>query len=120
MTAGFPNLFVITGPGSPSVLTNMISSIEQHVDWIATCLTDLRERGVRRIEADRASEDRWVEHVNEVADQTLFPRADSWYVGANVPGKARVFMPYLGGLGNYRMRCAEVAARGYEGFVLQT
>ncbi|MCX7273289.1 MAG: NAD(P)/FAD-dependent oxidoreductase [Burkholderiales bacterium] len=120
MTAGFPNLFVITGPGSPSVLTNMISSIEQHVDWIATCLTDLRERGVRRIEADRTSEDRWVEHVNEVADQTLFPRADSWYVGANVPGKARVFMPYLGGLGNYRLRCAEVAARGYEGFVLQT
>lgn len=119
MTAGFPNLFVITGPGSPSVLTNMISSIEQHVDWIAECLSHLRARGIARMEADPTSEDRWVEHVNQVADQTLFPLADSWYVGANVPGKARVFMPYLGGLGVYRTRCEAVAANGYEGFVLQ-
>jgi cyclohexanone monooxygenase len=118
MTAGFPNLFSITGPGSPSVLTNMITSIEQHVDWITRCIDWLRVRGVQRIEADPAAEDRWVAHVNAVADQTLFPRANSWYVGANVPGKARVFMPYIGGLGVYRQRCDDVAARGYEGFLL--
>jgi len=118
MTAGFPNLFVITGPGSPSVLTNMITSIEQHVDWIARCIDWLRTHGVRRIEADPAAEDAWVAHVNAVADQTLFPRANSWYVGANVPGKPRVFMPYIGGLGVYRQRCDDVAARGYEGFLL--
>jgi len=120
MTAGFPNLFVITGPGSPSVLTNMITSIEQHVDWIARCIDWLRARGVRRIEADAAAEEAWVAHVNTVADQTLFPRANSWYVGANVPGKPRVFMPYIGGLGVYRQRCDDVAARGYEGFRLDT
>ena len=120
MTAGFPNLFVITGPGSPSVLTNMITSIEQHVDWIARCIDWLRGRGVQRIEADPAAEDAWVAHVNAVADQTLFPRANSWYVGANVPGKPRVFMPYIGGLGVYRQRCDDAAARGYEGFRLDT
>jgi len=118
MTAGFPNLFMITGPGSPSVLTNMIMSIEQHVDWITDCIAHLRDRGVRRMEADPTSEDRWVEHVNAVADQTLLPKTASWYVGANVPGKPRVFMPYIGGLGAYRTRCDEVAANGYEGFRL--
>ncbi|MGI4815032.1 MAG: flavin-containing monooxygenase [Janthinobacterium lividum] len=118
MTAGFPNLFLITGPGSPSVLTNMITSIEQHVEWIAECLKHLREHGYARMEAQRPAEDVWVEHVNEVADRTLFPRANSWYVGANIPGKPRVFLPYVGGAGNYRKKCEEVAAAGYEGFAL--
>ena len=118
MTAGFPNLFLITGPGSPSVLTNMITSIEHHVEWIADCLEHLRDAGIQRMEADRTFEDDWVAHVNEVADTTLFPLADSWYTGANIPGKPRVFLPYIGGHGNYRMKCADVAFKGYEGFVL--
>jgi len=118
MTAGFPNLFLITGPGSPSVLTNMITSIEHHVEWIADCLEHLRDRGIQRMEAQQEAEDRWVEHVNEVADATLFPRANSWYTGANIPGKPRVFLPYIGGHGTYRMKCADVAFKGYEGFTL--
>ena len=118
MVAGYPNLFTITGPGSPSVLTNMIVSIEQHVDWIADCLVALRRTGTAVIEADPAAQDAWVQHVNEVADQTLFPQANSWYMGANVPGKPRVFMPYVGGFARYRATCAEVAAKGYEGFHL--
>ncbi len=118
MTAGFPNLFLITGPGSPSVLTNMLTSIEHHVEWIAECLQHLRGKGLARMEADRAAEDQWVEHVNDVADTTLFPTANSWYTGANIPGKPRVFLPYIGGHGNYRIKCADVAAKGYEGFVL--
>ena len=118
MTAGFPNLFLITGPGSPSVLTNMITSIEHHVEWIADCLEHLRDAGIQRMEADRTFEDAWVEHVNEVANTTLLPLTNSWYTGANIPGKPRVFLPYLGGHGNYRMKCAEVAFKRYEGFVL--
>jgi cyclohexanone monooxygenase len=118
MTAGFPNLFLVTGPGSPSVVTNMITSIEHHVEWIADCLEHLRERGVHQMEADPEFEDRWVEHVNQVADSTLLPQTDSWYTGANIPGKPRVFMPYLGGHGVYRMKCADVAFKGYEGFAL--
>ncbi|MFI4973892.1 MAG: flavin-containing monooxygenase [Caulobacterales bacterium] len=114
--AGFPNLFMITGPGSPSVLSNMISSIEQHVDWIADCLQHLRAQGLSRIAAEEGAQDRWVAHVARVADKTLFPRANSWYVGANVPGKPRVFMPYIGA--GYRQKCADVAAAGYEGFAL--
>ncbi len=116
MTAGFPNLFLITGPGSPSVLSNMIVSIEQHVDWVVGCVSDLRAGGLDSIEATAEAENAWVEHVNEVADRTLYPSANSWYVGANVPGKPRVFMPYIGGVGAYREKCAEIAARGYEGF----
>jgi cyclohexanone monooxygenase len=116
--AGFPNLFTITGPGSPSVLSNVITSIEQHVEWIAECIADLRERGLSRIEAMPEAQEAWMEHVAEVASFTLFPRADSWYVGANVPGKPRVFMPYVGGVGAYRERCAQIAADGYEGFEL--
>jgi cyclohexanone monooxygenase len=116
MTAGFPNLFMVTGPGSPSVLSNMIVSIEQHVEWITDCLAHLRARGQEVIEADRNAEDRWVEHVNEVANRTLYPRAASWYMGANVPGKPRVFMPYIGGVGEYRRRCTEIAQTGYPGF----
>ena len=116
--AGFPNLFTITGPGSPSVLSNMIASIEQHVDWIADCLVYLRKNGFATIEAEQSAEDEWVKHVNDVADLTLFPRANSWYVGANIPGKPRVFMPYVGGIGLYRQKCDEVAATGYAGFAI--
>jgi cyclohexanone monooxygenase len=118
MTAGFPNLFMITGPGSPSVLSNMMVSIEQHVDWIADCLETMRSRRLDLIEPALAAEDAWVEHVNEVAHTTLYPSAASWYMGANIPGKPRVFMPYIGGVGAYRQTCDEVAAKGYEGFVL--
>jgi cyclohexanone monooxygenase len=116
--AGFPNLFTITGPGSPSVLSNVVTSIEQHVDWIADCVRDLAQRGSTRIEATPEAQEAWMEHVAEVAAFTLFPRAASWYVGANVPGKPQVFMPYVGGVGPYRERCAAIAAAGYEGFEL--
>ena len=117
--AGFPNLFTITGPGSPSVLSNMPTSIEQHVDWIADCLAHVERTGAAVIEADAEAEQRWVEHVNAVAETTLFPLADSWYVGANVPGKPRVFMPYVGGVGPYREHCEEIARDGYAGFHLR-
>jgi len=116
--AGFPNLFTITGPGSPSVLSNMIVSIEQHVDWIAECLAHLRARGHAAIEATVEAEDAWVAHVNDVGHMTLYPLAKSWYMGANVPGKPRVFMPYIGGVGVYREKCDAVAAAGYAGFRL--
>jgi cyclohexanone monooxygenase len=116
-TAGFPNLFIITGPGSPSVLTNMLPSIEQHVDWIADCLAALRARGVTRIEADEAAEDAWVARVNAIAGATLFPSCNSWYLGANIPGKPRVFMPHLG-MPAYVKTCEDVAAAGYAGFTL--
>lgn len=116
--AGFPNLFTITGPGSPSVLSNMIISIEQHVDWIADCVSHLSERELATIEASVEAEDAWVEHVNAVADLTLYPQANSWYLGANIPGKPRVFMPYVGGVGAYAQKCREVVANGYEGFTL--
>jgi cyclohexanone monooxygenase len=116
--AGFPNLFAITGPGSPSVLSNMIVSIEQHVDWIADCLVHLRNHQHATIEATVDAEDAWVAHVNEVGHMTLYPQANSWYMGANVPGKPRIFMPYIGGVGVYRQKCDAVVAKGYEGFVL--
>ena len=116
--AGFPNLFAITGPGSPSVLSNMIVSIEQHVDWIADCLAYLRAHGFVAIEATAQAQEAWVAHVNAVGHATLYPLANSWYMGANIPGKPRIFMPYIGGVGVYRQRCDEVAARGYEGFTL--
>jgi len=117
--AGFPNMFIVTGPGSPSVLSNMITSIEQHVDWIGDCIAHMREHGLDRIDASPEAQDAWVAHVAEVGDATLFPRADSWYMGANIPGKPRVFMPYVGGVGPYRDRCDEVARNGYEGFELR-
>jgi cyclohexanone monooxygenase len=116
--AGFPNLFIIAGPGSPSVLSNMVVSIEQHVDWIARCLQYLRAQGLNSIEAAVESENAWVEHVNALADRTLYPLARSWYSGTNIPGKPRVFMPYLGGVQRYRERCDKIAALGYEGFAL--
>ena len=118
MTAGFPNLFTITGPGSPSVLTNMLPSIEQHVDWIADCLAYLRSRGMAQIEPTQEAENEWVAHVNEVAGTNLRSTCSSWYVGANVPGKPRVFMPYIGGFPAYVQRCNEVVAAGYRGFAL--
>ena len=114
---GFPNLFTISGPGSPSVLTNMIVSIEQHVNWISDCVAWLRSQGRRTIEATQAAQDEWVGHVNEVASGTLFPTCNSWYLGANVPGKTRVFMPLLG-FPPYAERCREVAANDYEGFAV--
>ncbi|MBU6456187.1 MAG: NAD(P)/FAD-dependent oxidoreductase [Bradyrhizobium sp.] len=118
MSAGFPNLFVITGPGSPSVLSNMIVSIEQHVDWIADCISFMRDHGLSIMEAERDAEDKWVAHVNEIAHATLYPQANSWYMGANIPGKPRIFMPYIGGVGAYRRICNDVVARGYEGFTM--
>ena len=114
-TNGFPNFFTITGPGSPSVLTNMVRSIEQHVDWISDCLDFMRDRGHETIEATRPAEEAWVAHVNEIADETLYPTCNSWYLGANVPGKPRVFMPHIG-FPPYVEKCDEVATAGYEGF----
>ncbi len=117
--AGFPNLFTITGPGSPSVLCNMPVAIEQHVEWITDCIAYLRERGIARIEARPKSMDHWVQAVNEAAEATLLPLAHhSWYLGANVPGKPRVFMPYAGGMVRYRDICDDHARKGYEGFAL--
>ncbi|HET6811773.1 MAG TPA: NAD(P)/FAD-dependent oxidoreductase [Acidimicrobiales bacterium] len=115
--AGFPNLFVITGPGSPSVLANMPMAIEQHVEWIGDCITRLRETGMTAVEATEQAEEGWVDHVRSIAEVTLFPLANSWYVGANIPGKKRVFMPYVGGFAPYEKQCNDVAAKGYEGFV---
>jgi cyclohexanone monooxygenase len=118
--AGFPNLFTVTGPGSPSVLSNMMVSIEQHVDWIVDCILHLRQRGIASIEPSPSEEDAWVDHIRAVGDASLFPRAKSWYMGANIPGKPRVLLPYVGGVGNYRAICDSVAERGYEGFILRT
>ena len=115
-THGFPNLFLITGPGSPGVLSNMVVSIEQHVDWVCACLAHLRDSGATRIEADLDAQDAWVEGLAVSAADTLYIRADSWYMGANVPGKPRVFMPYVNGCGVYRQTCDAVAAEGYRGF----
>ncbi len=119
MSAGFPNMFMITGPGSPSVLSNMVVSIEQHVDWVTDCIRAMQEQGQQTIEPTREAQDAWVDHVNTVASYTLFPKAASWYMGANIPGKPRIFMPYAGGVHTYAQKCAEVAANGYEGFVFQ-
>ncbi|MEP4649617.1 MAG: NAD(P)/FAD-dependent oxidoreductase, partial [Ilumatobacter sp.] len=114
---GFPNLFTVTGPGSPSVLANMITAVEQHVEWIAACVDWLRDRGHAAIEATQEATDDWVLHVNALADATLYPTCNSWYLGANVPGKPRVFMPVLG-WPQYVAQCDEVAANGYAGFTV--
>ena len=114
--SGFPNMFTISGPGSPSVLTNMVPSIEQHVEWISGCIGTAQAMGVRRVEASLEAEDLWVEHNRDVADTTLFPSCNSWYIGANVPGKPRVFAPYIGGFPSYVEKCNEVANNNYEGF----
>jgi cation diffusion facilitator CzcD-associated flavoprotein CzcO len=117
-TAGFPNLFTITGPGSPSVLVNMLVAIEQHVDWVGDAIAYMRARHLASIDATVEAEDAWVDHVNAVANLTLFPTANSWYMGANVPGKPRVFMPYIGGFPRYNETCEAVAADDYRGFTL--
>lgn len=116
--AGFPNLFTITGPQSPSVLSNMPVSIEQHVEWITDCIAHMQQKRLATIEATQEAQDAWVAHVGEIVGATLMPQANSWYMGANIPGKPRKFMPYLGpeGVGGYRRKCDEVAAKGYEGF----
>ena len=119
MVEGFPNLFTITGPGSPSVLSNMAVSIEQHVDWICGCLDHLRERDLAVIEPTPTAEAAWVQHVNDYGDITLYPRANSWYMGANVPGKPRVFLPYVGGVDTYRKVCDEVVERDFIGFAMR-
>jgi cation diffusion facilitator CzcD-associated flavoprotein CzcO len=116
-TAGFPNLFLITGPGSPSVLSNMLPSIEQHVEWVSDCIAYLHAHQYAAIEAEPDAEEAWVDHVNEVADLSIYPKCNSWYLGSNVAGKKRVFMPYLG-VPPYLEKCAQVVANGYEGFAL--
>jgi cyclohexanone monooxygenase len=118
--AGMPNMFLITGPGSPSVLSNMVLSIEQHVDFVAGAIAYLREHGLDCIEATEEAEAAWVQHVADLANATLYPRASSWYVGANIPGKPRVFMPYVAGCGTYRRECEAVVERDYAGFSLRT
>ena len=118
MVAGFPNMFTITGPGSPSVLTNMVNAIEQHVEWIADCLVALGSHQQTRIEASAEAESQWCDHVRAAVTPTMLPQANSWYMGANVPGKPRMFMPYAGGLNTYTTICSQVAAKGYEGFVV--
>jgi len=116
MSAGFPNMFMITGPGSPGVKSQMILSCEQHVDWIVDCLQHMRENDQVAIEPTEDAQYDWTMHVKQVADQTLYPKAASWYMGANIPGKPRVFMPYVGGVHAYKQKCEEVVAKGYEGF----
>ena len=118
-TVGFPNLFTITGPGSPSVLASMIQAIEQHVDWMADCMAHMRDIGAATIEPVQADEDEWVEHVNEVSKVSLRSTCSSWYVGANIPGRPRVFMPYIGGFPVYVQKCNEVMTNGFEGFVIE-
>jgi cation diffusion facilitator CzcD-associated flavoprotein CzcO len=116
---GFPNLFTVTGPGSPSVLCNMPVAIEQHVEWITGCIAHMRQDGIECCEAAAEAAEKWGEHVSAAADATLLPLAThSWYLGANIPGKPRVFMPYAGGMARYRAICDDVAAKGYEGFVM--
>ncbi len=117
--SGFPNMFLLAGSGSPSVLANVVTAIEQHVEWTADCLAYLDDHGYTTIEATADAETEWVEHVNELAHQTIFPNAASWYMGANIPGKPRIFMPYVGGIVEYEKKCDEVAADGYSGFALK-
>ena len=117
-TSDFPNMFMITGPQSPSVLSNMPVSIEQHVEWISDFIEYLREHAIDVVDADPQAEVDWVQHVSDIADQTMYMLADSWYLGANIPGKPRVFMPYAGGVGPYRERCEEIAESNYPGFVM--
>ncbi|MCA8928335.1 MAG: NAD(P)/FAD-dependent oxidoreductase [Alphaproteobacteria bacterium] len=116
MCAGFPNMFMITGPGSPGVKSQMILSCEQHVDWIVDCLQHMKDHGQAAIEPTEDAQYDWTMHVKQVADATLYPKAASWYMGANIPGKPRVFMPYVGGVNAYKQKCEEVVAKGYEGF----
>ena len=115
-TAGYPNLWMITGPGSPSVLSNMMISIEQHVDWIADAMAWARDHGTAALDPTTEAEEEWTAHVDEVGHTTLYPTANSWYMGSNVLGKPRVFLPYIGGVGVYREECDAIAAKDYDGF----
>lgn len=116
---GFPNFFMVTGPGSPSVLTNMPVAIEQHVEWISDCIAHMRAEGLHRVEPQPQASAQWMQEVNQAAAATLLPKAKhSWYLGANIPGKPRVFMPYAGGMAHYRKRCETITANGYEGFLM--
>lgn len=117
--SGFPNMFLLSGPGSPAGLANMVTSGEQNVDWVADCIAALDARGIREIEAEPDAEEEWVAHVNAVAETSIYPLADSWYVGSNVPGKPRVFMPYLD-YPAYKARCTKVAESGFSGFRLRS
>jgi cyclohexanone monooxygenase len=114
--AGFPNMFIVTGPGSPSALSNMFVSIEQHIDWIARCVDFMRSDGHDTVESTLDAEAEWARHVDELAHQTLYPLANTWYLGANIPGKPRVFMAYAGGVDRYRRECEQVEADHYRGF----
>ena len=119
MVNGFPNFYTITGPQSPSVFSNMMISIEQHVDWIADLLVHMRDNGKAVVDATKEAEDFWCAHNEEAGSYTLYPQANSWYMGSNVPGKPRVLMPYIGGVGVYRQECDEIAADDYRGFVMR-
>jgi cation diffusion facilitator CzcD-associated flavoprotein CzcO len=114
--AGFPNMFTITGPGSPSVLANMPMAIEQHVEWIGRCITELEARGAPAVEVTETAEKEWGEQVAAAVNETLYAKGNSWYLGANIPGKQRVFMPYVGGFAKYEAICDQVADGGYDGF----
>ena len=118
MVAGFPNLFTVNGPSSPSVLANMLQTIEHHVDWMSDCIDHMGKHGQTRIEADPAAQTAWAQEVADMAETTLFTKANSWYMGANVPGKPRVFMMYIGGLDRYVDRVEDIVQAGYQGFVL--
>jgi cyclohexanone monooxygenase len=118
MVVGFPNLYLVTGPNSPSVLSNMMISVEQHIDWITDTMETLRERNVQEIEPTQAAEEVWTEHCAAVANATLLPKANSWWMGVNIPGKPAVLLPYAGGVGLYREQCDRVRDNGYEGFAL--
>ena len=115
---GFPNLFIMTGPGSPSVLANMVTGAEQHAEWISDCIKFIEDNDLSTIEATEKAQNDWVEHVNTVADTTIYPTCNSWYLGANIPNKPRIFMPYIGGFQRYERRCLEIQAEGYPGFML--
>jgi cyclohexanone monooxygenase len=115
---GFPNFFTITGPGSPAVLSNVVLAIEQHVEWLGDLLANARSAGTEVIEADADAQDAWTRHSAEAAEKTLMMGVDSWYLGANIPGKPRVMLPYIGGVDVYRATCDQVAAEGYRGLSL--
>lgn len=118
MVAGFPNLFMIHGPGSPGVLAQMITAGEYQVEWVTDVIDDLKRNGYSRIDTTPEAEDSWDTEMSQMAARTLYRYADSWYVGANIPGKPRNFLIYIGGFDQYIRRCAEQVSQGYEGFVL--
>ena len=114
--AGFPNLFTVNGPSSPSVLANMIPALEQHVEMITGCIAYMEENGFARVDADEVAQVAWAQEVADLAETTLYTKANSWYMGANVPGKPRVFMIYVGGFDRYIERCEAIVRAGYTGF----